>query len=109
NSVCETLITQCRQAGDKETEARVLAYRSKYTPPLGSTLKRKIDDAQRAAAIFDSVGSFEGEINALTDLGYLQIISGQFQPAYQNHLKAFKLAETIHFPYIHYNAQALVT
>jgi len=109
NSVCETLITQCRQAGDKETEARVLAYRSKYTPPLGSTLKRKIDDAQRAAAIFDSAGIFEGEINALTDLGYLQIISGQFQPAYENHLRALKLAEAIHFPYIHYNTQALIT
>ncbi len=109
SSVCQTLITQCRQAGDKETEARVLAYRSKYTPPMGSTLKRKINDAQRAAALFDSVGNPEGEINALTDLGYLQIISGHFQAAYENHLRAFRLAEAIHYPYTQYNTQALIT
>lgn len=109
NSVCQTLITQCRQAGDKETEARVLAWRSKYTPPMGSTLERKINDAQQAAALFHSVGNFEGEIDALTDLGYLQIIIGQIQPAYENHLKAFRLAEAIHFPYTQYNTQALIT
>lgn len=109
NSVCQTLIAQCRQAGDKETEARVLAYRSKYTPPMGSTLERKINDAQQAAALFHSVGNFEGEIDALTDLGYLQIIIGQIQTAYENHLKALSLAETIHYPYTQYNTQALIT
>lgn len=109
NSICQTLIAQCRQAGDKETEARVLAYRSKYTPPMAATLERKINDAQQAAALFDSVGNFEGEINALTDLGYLQIIIGQIQSAYENHLQAFRLAEAIHYPYTHYNTQALIT
>jgi len=108
-SVCQTLITQCRQAGDKDTEARALAYRSKFTPPTASTIKRKIDDAQQAAVLYHSVGNFEGEINALTDLGYLQMIIGQIQTAYENQLKAFELAESIHYPYIHYNAQALVT
>ncbi|SDG91817.1 sensor histidine kinase [Chitinophaga filiformis] len=109
DSVCQTLIVQCRQAGDKETAARALAYRSKFTPPLASTLKRKIDDAQQAAALYHSVGNVEGEVNALTDLGYLQMIIGQKQTAYENHLKAFELAEAIHYPYTHYNTQALVT
>ncbi|MET0637753.1 MAG: sensor histidine kinase [Chitinophagaceae bacterium] len=109
NSVCQALISQCRQTGDKETEARALAYRSKYTPPMGSTLERKITDARQAAALFNSAGNVEGEINALTDLGYLQIISGMFDTAYENHLRAFRLAETIHFPFTQYNTQALIT
>ncbi len=76
---------------------------------MGSTLERKINDAQQAAALFHSVGNFEGEIDALTDLGYLQIIIGQIQTAYENHLKALRLAEAIHYPYTQYNTQALIT
>jgi two-component sensor histidine kinase len=109
NSLCQTLIAQCREAGDKETEARVLAYRSKYTPPSASTLQRKIQDAQQAATLFHSIGNVEGEINALTDLGYLQIITAELGTAYQNHLRALQLAEAIHYPYTHYNTQALIT
>lgn len=109
NTVCQMLMAQCQQAGDKGTVARVLAYRSKYTPPLPTTIARKIDDAQQAAAIFDSTGNKAGEIDALTDLGYLQLILGQAQPAYDNHLKALKLCEDIRFPYTQYNTQALIT
>jgi two-component sensor histidine kinase len=109
NTVCQTLIAQCRQAGDKETEARALAWRSKYTPPMATTLERKINDAQQAALLFDSVGNVEGEIDALVDLGYLQMIIGQIQPAYENHLKALRLADTIRFPYTQYITQALIT
>lgn len=108
-SLCEALIRQCRQAGDKETEARVLAYRSKYSPPMASTIMRKIDDAQQAANLYHSIHHFDGEVNALTDLGYLQLIIGQSEPAYDNHLKALQLAEANHFPYTQYNTQALIT
>lgn len=103
------LIHQCKQAGDKATAARVLAYRSKFTPPAPTTIARKLDDAQQAAALCDSIGDYAGEINALTDLGYLQIITGEIQKAYENHQQALKLAEKIHFPYTHYNTQALMT
>jgi two-component sensor histidine kinase len=109
DSVYKILIAQCRQAGDRETEARVLAYRSKYTLPRASTIERKTKDVEQAAAIYHSLGNSEGEINALTDLGYLQVITGQLQVAYEQLLKAFNLAKAIHYPYTHYNAQALAT
>lgn len=109
DTLCTRLINQCRQAGDKATEARVLAYRSKYTPPLPATIKRKLNDVQQAAAIYQKLGDVEGRINALIDLGYLQIIMGQLQNAYENHLLALKLAEDIHYPYTHYITQALAT
>jgi len=109
DSVCDALVDQCRLAGDKETEARVLVYRSKYTPPMPSTIEKKINDIQKAATIYHSVGDTEGEIHALTDLGYLQLIVGQLQVAYENLLSALNLAEAIRYPYIHYNTQALAT
>lgn len=104
-----TLFKQCRQAGDKATEARALAYRSKYTPPAPHTIQRKTSDAQQAAALYNDLGDVEGEVNARTDLGYLQIVTRQLQPAYENHLLALQLAQSIHYPYTHYNTQALVT
>jgi len=109
DTLCTQLINQCRHDGDKATEARVLAYRSKYTPPLPTTIKRKLNDAQQAADIYQKLGDAEDRINALVDLGYLQIIMGQLQEAYSNHLLALKLAEDIHYPYTHYITQALVT
>lgn len=109
DSISNALIIHCRKAGDQETAARIFAYRGIYTPPMPGTLGKKITDLQEAAALYHGVGNTEGEINVLTDLGYLQIVTGQLQTAYENLLKAFKLAEAIRFPYTHYSTEALVT
>ena len=74
---------------------------------MAATIQRKTEDSQRAADIYHSLGNIEGEINALTDAGYLITITGQFQMAKDVFLKALNLAESIHFPYTHYNTQAL--
>ena len=107
DSIYNLLIEQCRQAGDNETEAKALVYRSRFTPVLASTFQRKIDDSQLAVEKYETLGNTEGEINALTDIGYLLTVSGQLQSAHEIFLKAYNLAESIHFPYMHYNAQAL--
>lgn len=109
DSISNALINQCRQAGDKETEARILAYRGIYTSPLPSTLGKKIIDLQAAASLYLSLGNKEGAINVLTDLGYLQIITGQLQSGYANFLKAYELAVAIGYPYTHYSTQALAS
>lgn len=109
DSICEALIRQCEQADDKETAARILAYRGIYAPPTPTTLGKKIADLQKAAALYQALGDTEGEINVLTDLGYLQIVTGQLQAAYENLLKALELAEAIRYPYTHYSTEALVT
>ncbi|RYY27481.1 MAG: hypothetical protein EOO04_09470 [Chitinophagaceae bacterium] len=107
DSIYNTLLKQCRKAGDRETEAKVLVYRSRFTPPAAATFQRKIDDSKQAVDIYRTLKSTEGAINALTDIGYLLTVSGQLQPAHDIFLEALNLAESIHFPYIHYNVQAL--
>jgi two-component system, sensor histidine kinase PdtaS len=107
DSLYESLINECRKAGDKRTEARALAYRSRYTAPTVATLQSKIDDSRKAVDLYRILRDIEGEINALTDIGYLLTVTGQLQPAKDTFLKALELAEAIHFPYTHYNAQAL--
>jgi two-component system, sensor histidine kinase PdtaS len=107
DSIYNLLIAQCRKAGDKETEARAFVYRSRYSPPMRATIQKKADDSQLAADIYRGLGNPEGEINALTDVGYLMTITGRLESAKEVFLKALNLAESIRFPYTHYNAQGL--
>ncbi|MBO9659347.1 MAG: sensor histidine kinase, partial [Chitinophagaceae bacterium] len=107
DSIYARLIRQCRVANDRETEAKALAYRSRYTPPTGLTILNKLNDTRAAAAIYHSLGNTEGEINALTDAGYLLTATGQLEPARETFAVAYRLADSIRFPYIHYNAQTL--
>jgi len=107
DSIYNQLISQCREKGDKATEARAFAYRGIYTTLMPSTFQKKIADLQQAADLYKSISNREGEINSLTDVGYLLIASGQLQSAYEILLKALHLAEEIHYPYTHYNIDAL--
>jgi len=107
DSIYNQLITQCKAAGDEETEARALAYRGIYTPASAVTVQNKITDLQKASELYHTLNNIEGEINALTDIGYLMIIMGQLQYGYEAFLKALHLVETIHYPYTHYNTDAL--
>jgi two-component sensor histidine kinase len=101
------LINECGRAGDKETEARALAYRGIYTPVSPRTAIDKITALQKAADLYRTLNNPEGEINVLTDIGYLSIITGQLQLAYEKFLKALQLAESIRYPYTHYNTDLL--
>ena len=107
DSLYEQLLVQCRMARDKGMEARALAYRGIYTQPMPATLERKLTDMQQAASLFNSVGEIEGEINILTDLAYVQLVTGQLPAAYQSILKALAQAEDIRYPYTHYVTIAL--
>lgn len=105
--VFNTLINESRKAGDKETEARAFAYRGIYTAPMQATFQKKITDLQTASDLFHGLGNIEAEVNVLTDLGYMLVVSGQLQSANDNFLKALTLAESIHYPYTQYIAEAL--
>jgi two-component system, sensor histidine kinase PdtaS len=107
DSIYNLLINQCRKAGDKETEARAFAYRGIYTAPTQATFQKKITDLQTASDLYHHLGNTEGEINVLTDLGYMLVVTGQLQTAKEVFLKALALAEAINYPYIHYNTEAL--
>lgn len=107
DSIYNLLIDQCRKAGDKETEARAFAYRGMYMAPRRTTFQSKVTDLQTASDLYHSLGNTEGEINVLTDLGYMLVVSGQLEAANEVFLQALRLEETIGYPYIHYNMDAL--
>lgn len=107
DSIYNRLIDESRKAGDRETEARAFAYRGMYTSPTRATLLTKVADLQKAAELYRSLGNTEAEINVLTDLGYLLVVTGQLPTANEMFSKALALAEAINYPYIHYNTEAL--
>lgn len=107
DSVFNLLIDQCRKAGDKETEARAIAYRGIYTAPLPASFQQKVADLQAASDLYHRLGNTEGGINVLMDLGYMLVVSGQLQAANDTFLKALALAEAIRYPYVHYITKAL--
>ncbi|MBV4355893.1 tetratricopeptide repeat-containing sensor histidine kinase [Pinibacter aurantiacus] len=107
DSIFNEVINQARKAGDKETEARAVAYRGIYTAPTQSTFQQKITDLQTASGLYHDLGNTEREINVLADRGYMLVVTGQFQAAYELFVKALALAEDIHYPYTHYLTDAL--
>lgn len=109
DSIYNQLIDQCRKAGDKETEARAIAYRGIYTAPRQTTFQRKLSDLQQAADLYHSMGDIESEINILMDLGYVLLAAGQLQSSHDLFLKVLSLVESIQYPYTHYITEALAS
>jgi two-component sensor histidine kinase len=107
DSIFMPLIKECQAGDDKETEARAFAYRGMYGPFLPATFLRKMADMQKAAHLYHELKDIEGEINALTDVGYLLVIMNKAEEAYDVLLKALMLEESINYPYVHYNTDIL--
>ncbi|MDO9374257.1 MAG: sensor histidine kinase [Ferruginibacter sp.] len=107
DSILAPLIKECEAAGDNETLARAFSYRGTYTPLAPATWQNMIADLQKAADIYHRLNNTEGEINALTDIGYLFVLTSQPQQSYDALLKAFQLEESIGYPYTQYNADVL--
>lgn len=107
NTIFNLAINQSRNAGDKETEARAIAYRGIYAAPTQATFQQKLTDLETAAGLYHNLGNTEGEINVLTDLGYMLIVTGQLQLANESFLKALAAAEAVHYPYTHYITDAI--
>ena len=108
DSIFNHLIKECELDGDHATEARALFYWGFYPPYTAETMLRRIANFQSAAALYHDLKNTEGEINALTDEGYLMVLIPQLPNAHEAFLKALRLAEEIRYPYTHYNTNALV-
>jgi two-component sensor histidine kinase/tetratricopeptide (TPR) repeat protein len=108
DSVFLPLIKECQAEGDKRTEARAYSYRAIYEPFAPEMFQSKLADARQAADLYHELNDIEGEINMLTDVGYLLSIMSQIQPAYEVLVKALQLQEGINYPYTHYNTDILV-
>lgn len=107
DSLFSELISQCKASGDKETEARAVAYRGTFRLIAPATFQAKLADFQTAAELYHTLNDAEGEINALTDAGYIFTLVGQLQQGYETFLKALQRVEGINYPYTHYNTDAI--
>lgn len=105
--VFDHLVTECSTAGDIMTEAKVLYYRGLYTAFTPFTTSKRIAYLQQARQLYHHQKNTEGEINTLTDICYLNVASYQLDNAYKTSLEALNLAESINFPYTHYNTDAI--
>jgi two-component system, sensor histidine kinase PdtaS len=107
DSIFIPLIKKCQADDDKETEARAFEYRGIYEPFSRATFQSKMAHMQKAADLYHELQDVEGEINALTDVGYLLAIMNRTEAAYDVLLKALALEESINYPYVHYNTDIL--
>ena len=105
--IFDELIKDCQAAGDHVTEAKVWFYRGLYTGFTPATAPKRIAYLQQAQKLYHQQNNTEGEISALTDISYLNVPIYQLDKAHKASLKALSLAESIHFPFIHYNTDGV--
>jgi two-component sensor histidine kinase len=105
--IFDQLIKDCQAAGDHITEAKVWFYRGLYTGFTPVTTPKRIAYLQQARQLYHQQNNTEGEISALTDISYLNVPIYQLDKAHKASLEALSLAESIHFPFIHYNTDAV--
>ena len=111
DAVFNQLIKESEITGDRETEARAFAYRGLYTAFSPATTQNRIIYLQKAIDIYRKLNNAEGEVNSLTNTGYLNVATFQFKNAYDAFIKALQLGESIGFPYTQYDTDdmAMVT
>ncbi len=107
DSIFIPLIKECQADDDKETEARAFEYRGIYEPFLPALFQRKTADMQKAADLYHQLKDTLGEINALTDVGYLLAIMNRAEDAYSVLTKVLTMEESINYPYVQYNTDIL--
>src|ERR1700761_3066324 len=105
--IFDQLAKDCQAASDHVTEAKVWFYRGLYTGFTSVTPPKQIAYLQQARQLYHQQKNTEGEISALTVISYLNVPIYQLDKAHKAALEALNLAESIHFPFIHYNTDAV--
>jgi two-component system, sensor histidine kinase PdtaS len=107
DSIFTGLLQECRDAGDKQTEARALFYWAMFPEYHPATTAVRIGNFQKAAALSHELENREAEINAMTDAAYMMVTTFALPEAKGIFLKALELAEQMQYPYTHYLTDAL--
>jgi two-component sensor histidine kinase len=107
NPIFDQLVKDCQAAGDHTTEAKVWFYRGLYTGFTSVNIAKRIACLHQARQLYHRQNNTEGEISALTDISYLNVPIYQMDKAHKASFEALSLAESIQFPFIHYNTDAV--
>jgi tetratricopeptide (TPR) repeat protein len=105
--IFDQLAKECQAADDHITEAKVWFYRGLYTGFTLATDPKRIAYLQQARQLYHQQKNTEGEISSLTDISYLNVPIYQLDKAHKASLEALSLAQSIHFPFTHYNTDAV--
>jgi two-component sensor histidine kinase len=101
------LTKECHADGDIENEAKAWTYRGLYTAYSPGTTKDRIAYLEKARNLYRRQKNADGEINVLTDVGYLWVSALRADKAYGVFLEALRLERSIRFPFTHYNTDDL--
>jgi two-component sensor histidine kinase len=111
NGYFDECIRECGKDRDRVNEAKAWAWRGLYTRYTAATTQDRIASLEKARAICRGLGDAEGEINVLTNMGYLYVSDIQLKKGEEVFKEALRLEDSIGFAYTHYttNDIAMVT
>ena len=102
NDYFDECIRECRKDGDRVNEARAWAWRGLYTRYTAATTYDRIASLEKARAIYRGLGDAEGQINVLTNIGYLYVSDIRVKKGEEMFKEALRLEDSIGFAYTHY-------
>ena len=95
-------ISACRSTGDHPTEAKAWTWWGLYESYSSSGNQARIDIFRRAQDLYREIGHPEGQINTLTNIGYLYVTEAKLQKGTEEFKEALRLEDSIGFAYTHY-------
>jgi two-component sensor histidine kinase len=102
NVLFNECIRECRKDGDRINEAKAWAWRGLYTRYTAATTYDRIASLEKARAIYRGIGDVEGEINVLSNTGYLYVSDIKLKKGEEDFKEALRLEDSICFAYTHY-------
>jgi two-component sensor histidine kinase len=102
NGYFDECIRECSRDGDRVNEAKAWAWRGLYTRYSAATTNDRIASLEKARSIYRGLKDAKGEINVLTNMGYLYVSDIQLKKGEEVFKEALRLEDSIGFVYTHY-------
>jgi two-component sensor histidine kinase/tetratricopeptide (TPR) repeat protein len=104
-------IKECKTVSDREMEAKALTWQALYPSFSPGTTVDRINNLKTAGVLYHDFKNVYGEINVLSNIGYLWISAMEMKKGEEAFKQALHLEDSIGFPYTHYTTDniAMVT
>jgi two-component system, sensor histidine kinase PdtaS len=95
------------KSGYKSEQAMALMYWAAYSPFRPNTIQERIDHLNSALSIYELTGNKEGQVLALTDMGYLKFAAGKVPESRKYFVLALSVEKGIGFPFTFFTTDLL--
>jgi two-component system, sensor histidine kinase PdtaS len=95
------------KSGYKSEQAMALMYWAAYSPFRPNTISERIDHLNSALSIYEFIGNKEGQILALTNMGYLNFAVGKVPESRKYFEQALSIEKVIGFPFTFFSTDLL--